>query len=86
MGHLAWDKRMPATSAGHKRGKSNWQNAGNSNRIKDTFLAVEYDFSVNGSKVDSWADMDYDEGRNGRNERNTRGRMNESKQVKGIKE
>ena len=46
---------MAATSAGRERGKSNRQNVGNSNRAEDTFLmAVEHDYSLNGSEVDNW--------------------------------
>lgn len=53
---------MAASSAGHEQGKSNRENAGNSNRIEDTFLvAAEHDYSVNGSQIDSWAEMDCNE-------------------------
>lgn len=77
---------MAASSAGHEQGKSNRENAGNSNRIEDTFLvAAEHDYSVNGSQIDSWPEMDCNEGRDEKNEGDMRGRMNENKVVKGNK-
>lgn len=60
------------------QGNHSQQDAGNSNRVEDTFLmVVEHDCSMNESEIRSWAEMDCYEENDEENEGKLRARINE---------